>query len=85
MKKFISLLVNRHIFSFRYLLVLVIIIWVTFLYPRRSFHYDYALGQPWKYDDLYAPFSYTIKKMPAQIKREEDELYKTLHTYYAVT
>ena len=38
---------------------------------------NYTVGQPWRADDLVAPYTFAINKTPAEIQKEEDQIRNT--------
>jgi len=69
----------------KYLLVLFIIGFISFLFPNNAkFKYSFDQGQAWRYDDLYAPFDFAIKKSDDQLEAEYDELSGTFSPYYSM-
>lgn len=70
-KDLISLIINKHLIITRYAIVLLAIIAITSLFPRNNFNYDFEQGKPWKYESLYAPFRFSIKKSPTALEREQ--------------
>jgi putative nucleotidyltransferase with HDIG domain len=49
-----------------------------------QFKYDYQKGKPWQYENLYAPFSFTIKKDKTTIEKEEIGIRETSVPYFSV-
>lgn len=44
---------------------------LLYIFPRKvQFKYDYQKGKPWQHQDLYAPFSFTIKKSVQELEAE---------------
>ncbi len=64
---------------FLYLLTTAIIV---YLFPKGSkFKYEYSKGQPWQYENLYAPFDFAILKSEEEIAEEKQEI-RNNHTPY---
>lgn len=64
---------------FLYLLTTAIIV---YLFPKGSkFKYEYSKGQPWQYENLYAPFDFAILKSDEEIAEEKQEI-RNNHTPY---
>ena len=64
---------------FLYLLTTAIIV---YLFPKGSkFKYEYSKGQPWQYENLYAPFDFAILKSDEEIAEEKEEI-RNNHTPY---
>lgn len=76
---------------FRIILILGSVVLISLLYPNNArFQYNYELGQTWRYQDLYAPFNFPIKKSEEEIRgaiqmtREEfSPLYRKLEVLSA--
>ncbi|MGB0840134.1 MAG: hypothetical protein ACPGXL_08340, partial [Chitinophagales bacterium] len=78
----ISSVINKHLITVRYIVVFLMIVFTTTLFPRHNFTYDYELNQPWKYDDLLAPFKFSIKKSQIEYQGEIDRQLKDFYPYY---
>jgi len=64
---------------FLYILTTAIIV---YLFPKGSkFKYDYSKGQPWQYENLYAPFDFAILKSDEEVEDEKNEI-RNKHTPY---
>jgi putative nucleotidyltransferase with HDIG domain len=69
----------------KYLLVFGIIAFLSFLFPNNArFHYDFELGQTWRYDDLLAPFDFPVRKSEEELKVEKEKLLQNFSPYYVV-
>ncbi len=65
---------------FLYLLATVLVI---YLLPKGGlFKYDFQKGKPWQYENLYAPFDFTIKKDQATIDQEIEDLRSNAIPYF---
>ena len=82
LKNFISLIINKHHIIVHYIIVLITVIVITTLFPRQNFSYDFELNKPWKYENLYASFTFPIKKSQDSIKAEEERLLSLLPPFY---
>ena len=82
MKNFISLIINKHHIIVHYIIVLISIVLITTLFPRQNFSYDFELNKPWKYENLYASFTFPIKKSIDSIKVEEERLLNEIPPFY---
>ena len=57
---------------------------IVYLFPRGGqFKYDFALGKPWQYGNLYAPFDFAIYKGNIEIEKEKEELALESKKYFA--
>lgn len=52
-------------------------------YPNEaSFKYEYRKNKPWMYQDLIAPFDFSINKTDAEIKQEKEQAKQNIIPYY---
>ena len=57
-----------------------LIIWI---FPsQRAFNFEYTQGRPWRYETLYAPFDFSIKKTEEQLKAEREAAAKNKVFYF---
>ncbi len=47
---------------------------IYFLPKGGQFKYNFQKGKPWQYENLYAPFSFTIKKDEDTLKKEREKI-----------
>ena len=71
-----SLIYKVFLFIFSTLLV------IYFLPKGGQFKYNFQKGKPWQYENLYAPFSFTIKKEEDTIKKEVAEIRANTIPYF---
>ncbi|MGA0012771.1 MAG: HD family phosphohydrolase [Flavobacteriaceae bacterium] len=56
---------------------------ILWIFPsQRAFNYEYAQGRPWRYETLYAPFDFSIKKTEEQLKAEREVAAKNKVFYF---
>ncbi|MEI6122626.1 MAG: HDIG domain-containing metalloprotein [Bacteroidota bacterium] len=56
---------------------------IVFLFPKEyKFKYQFQTGKPWMYDDLIAPFDFTINKLNSEINSEKENIIKDTKPYY---
>lgn len=68
---------------YKYLLYVVSIGLIVFFFPRGGkFKYEFQKGKPWQYENLYAPFDFSIKKTQEEISQEEAALRQNKKSYY---
>lgn len=68
---------------FRILLIAGVVIVISLLYPSElKFKYDFERGQTWRYEDLYAPFEFSILKTDEELARERANVVETLTPVY---
>ncbi len=71
-----SLIYKVFLFIFSTLLI------IYFLPKGGQFKYNFQKGKPWQYENLYAPFSFTIKKNEDDIKKERTEIREHAIPYF---
>ncbi|WP_149276342.1 HD family phosphohydrolase [Pareuzebyella sediminis] len=83
MRKFLDSLFRNQSLIYKYFLYVVSVACIVFFFPRGGkFKYEFRKGKPWQYDNLYAPFDFSIKKSEAEISSEQEEARKNLASYY---
>lgn len=69
---------------YKYFLYFISIALIVYFFPRGGkFKYDFQKGKPWQYENLYAPFDFSIKKTALEIEDEQEELKSKTAAYYA--
>lgn len=70
---------------YRYLLVAGAVVFIGFLFPDNAkFKYEFEKGQSWRYEDLYAPFDFAIKKTEEELQAERSEVERTFSPVYEI-
>ena len=83
MSQIIDRLYKHNAFIYKVLLFLLTAGAIVYLFPRGGqFKYDFILGKPWQYDNLYSPFDFAIYKGNNEIEKEKEQLTKELKKYY---
>lgn len=82
----------KHIFSFlsknqshiyRIFLFVICTFLVIYLLPKGGqFKYTFQKGKPWQYENLYAPFSFTIKKSEEDLTTERNTIRENAVPYF---
>ena len=63
MKELLNKWYKNHALVYKILLFLLTTLFIVYLFPKTGkFRYSFEKGKPWQYENLYAPFSFTIKK-----------------------
>lgn len=81
-KDIVMFAVNKNALLMRYMTVLAVVFIITSIFPRNRFNYDYELGKPWKYENLYAPFKFTIQKLPDSLNSEKERATNRVVPFY---
>jgi putative nucleotidyltransferase with HDIG domain len=67
----------------KYLMVLIVIAFIAWLFPSHVHtQYKYNLGDRWRYDNLTAPFDFSIKKSADELSLEQNEILKDIYPFY---
>lgn len=75
MDKFLSLLSRNQSNFYRLLLLVGSIVLVIYILPKGGqFKYQFQKGKPWQYENLYAPFNFTIKKDNQALELEREAI-----------
>ncbi len=73
---------RKHSLIYKYFLYFLTVGCIVFFFPRGGkFKYEFQKGKPWQYENLYAPFDFTIKKTQEEIA-EEMQLIESRHPDY---
>ncbi len=68
---------------YKYILYLVTVGCIVFFFPRGGkFKYEFQKGKPWQYENLYAPFDFSIRKSAEEISQEQQALRERQIPYY---
>ncbi|MCQ2111528.1 MAG: HDIG domain-containing protein [Bacteroidaceae bacterium] len=62
--------------------VLAVLLAVWFMPKNRSHNYDIAVGQPWTYGELIAPFDFSVEKSAEEYQAEIDSIEKNFIPYF---
>lgn len=68
---------------FKYLLYVAAVAFIVFFLPKGGkFKYEFQKGKPWQFENLYAPFDFSIKKTDAEIAKERQSLERNQLPYF---
>ena len=68
---------------YKYILYLLTIACIVFLFPRGGqFKYEFQKGKPWQYENLYAPFDFSIRKTDEELTAERRAIEQNQVPYY---
>src|SRR5690554_249178 len=75
MKDLFSFFAKNQSLIYKVFLFIVSTLLLIYLLPKGGqFKYNFQKGKPWQYENLYAPFSFSIKKSDETIKKEQQEI-----------
>jgi hypothetical protein len=68
---------------YKYFLYAVSVFCIVFFFPKGGqFKYEFQKGKPWQYENLYAPFDFSIKKSEEEISGEKQRVSQEQLNYY---
>lgn len=83
MNKRLSQFSKKQALVYKVFLFIASTLLVIYLLPKGGqFKYDFQKGKPWQYENLYAPFSFTIKKSEETFENEKAALRKNAIPYF---
>ena len=69
---------------YKYFLYFLTIGCIVFFFPKGGkFKYEFQKGKPWQYENLYAPFDFSVRKSNAEIEQERETIMGNQVGYYA--
>lgn len=84
MRQFLDRLYKNQSLVYKYFLYLSTLFLIVFFFPKGGkFKYEFSKGKPWQYENLYAPFDFSIKKSTAEVEQERLEIEQNQISYYA--
>lgn len=70
--------------TFMIFLAVIAVVLIVYSMPKnRSRHYEFSQGKPWTYNELIAPFSFSIEKSEEDLKNEIDSLRANFSPYFS--
>ncbi len=83
MKNFFSLFTKNRSILFKIFLFIITTVLIIYLLPKGGqFKYNFQKGKLWQYENLYAPFSFSIKKSQEAIELEMEEIRNNSIPYF---
>lgn len=83
MNNIVNKLYQNNTIIYKVILFLVATIAIVYLFPKGGqFKYDFTNGQPWKYDNLSAPFDFAVQKTETEIATEKKEIITNSKPYF---
>lgn len=85
MKKYFTSFTKNQSLIYKILLFVFATGLIMYLLPKGGqFKYNFQKGKPWQYENLYAPFSFTIKKSDVSIEEEKKMIIEDNTPYFEV-
>lgn len=83
MSEFVNKIYRNNTIIYKVILFLLTTTAIVYLFPKGGqFKYDFSNGQLWKYDNLYAPFDFSIQKTANEIASEKKEIISNSKQYF---
>lgn len=83
MNNFFAYLTKNQSDIYKVFLFILSIVLIIYLLPKGGqFKYSFQKGKPWQYENLYAPFSFTIKKDQVTLDREKEDIILNATPYF---
>ncbi|MDC0342207.1 HDIG domain-containing protein [Flavobacteriaceae bacterium] len=83
MKNTLSTLSRNQALLYKGFLFIAATFLILYLFPKAGqFKYDFQKGKPWQYENLYAPFSFTIKKDAVSLASEKEQIVNNAVPYF---
>ncbi len=85
MSKSLDKLYKNQSLVYKYILYAVSVFGIVFFFPKGGkFKYEFQKGKPWQYENLYAPFDFSITKSALEIQNEQKLVKSNQVNYYTV-
>lgn len=83
MNKFLAAFTKNQSLIYKVLLFVLATFLIIYLLPKGGqFKYNFQKGKPWQYENLYAPFSFTIKKSDETLIKEKENIRQEAIPYF---
>ena len=83
MKNTLSTLSRNQSLLYKGFLFIAATFLILYLFPKAGqFKYDFQKGKRWQYENLYAPFSFTIKKDAVSLASEKEQIVNNAVPYF---
>ena len=83
MSKTLDSLYRSQSVIYKYILYFLTIASIVFFFPRGGhFKYEFQKGKPWQYENLYAPFDFSIRKTDQELATERKSIQQNQIPYY---
>ena len=83
MRKFLDNVFKNQSLIYKYILYIVTVACIVFFFPKGGkFKFEFQKGKPWQYENLYAPFDFSIKKGADVIAQEQNEVRNQQDSYF---
>jgi len=85
MKSIFSFFSRNQSSIYKILLFVSATLLVIYMLPKGGqFKYNFQKGKPWQYENLYAPFSFAIKKTKSELEKEVEDIKAKTVPYFEI-
>lgn len=85
MRKSLDNLYKNQSLIYKYVLYAVSVFGIVFFFPKGGkFKYEFQKGKPWQYENLYAPFDFSVSKSAEEIQNEQKLVKSRQVDYFTV-
>ena len=68
---------------YKYILYVLAVGFIVFFFPKGGkFKYEFQKGKPWQFENLYAPFDFSIKKTSEELANEKQQVLENQIPYF---
>lgn len=83
MRKFLNKIFKNQSLIYKCLLYIASVCFIVFFFPKGGqFKYEFQKGRAWQYENLYAPFDFSIKKSETAVAEEQQKVRDEKLDYY---
>lgn len=83
MRKFLDKIFKNQSLIYKSFLYIASVCFIVFFFPKGGqFKYEFQKGRPWQYENLYAPFDFSINKNQADVLSEQKQIQEEKLDYY---
>ncbi len=68
---------------YKAILLLISLVSIIYLFPREGkYKYEFEKNKPWQYENLYAPFDFSVLKTKKEIAKQEDSIRQNADLFF---
>jgi len=83
MKDFLNFIYRNSGFIYKALIFVVALLLIVYFFPKEGqFKYDFEKNKLWQYENLQAPFDFSLKKTPEEIQHEKDSITENMPVFF---
>ncbi|MRI00274.1 HDIG domain-containing protein [Kriegella sp. EG-1] len=83
MQNFLDKIFKNQSHIYKSILYIVTVCFIVFFFPKGGqFKYEFQKGKTWQYENLYAPFDFSINKSQADVLKEKNQIKAERLDYY---